>query len=179
MSVTPYFDFALPVDGQTPWGGLYRSMVSTIDSRLPYAAGTMYASDRADVTTIGTQGVWQKANVVTTFGPPCPCFTHTANRMTFVGPNGATSRRLTISVTASLSSAGNAQTLRVGVSKNGQDPEPWAFTAFRTGNPSVLASDSLTTLLDATGGDFFEVWVRNDTSTSDVTFVDLAVTLRD
>lgn len=175
MTTTPNHGIPLPADGQTPWGDDYRDGMTIVDSRLPRVGGSMFVEDNATPTVISATNTPTLATIPTQEGPPCPCVTHSPNRLTVNFQNGP--RLLLIVGSFVVSSGSNNQTLRVTVRKNGQ-PIPGAVAKVRKGAAADIGSGALAASVVAEAGDFFEVWVSNESSAADVTFSDMTLALR-
>lgn len=174
MTTTPRHNLPLPTDGQSPWGNDYRAAMTIIDTRLPAVGGSMYAEENTDATPIIAEGIAVKANLPTQEGPPCPCIEHSTNRLTAVFPNGP--RNLLLVATFVLTSSNN-QTIKVEVRKNGE-PIPGGATRVRKGVGASIGNGALAVSAMAATGDFFEIWVTNETSPANVTITDMTLALR-
>jgi hypothetical protein len=172
MPTTPDHGYELIPDGTTPWGSDYRSMVSSIDLRLPYATAQMYAVNNASATTVSVVDTWYKANVTTTAGLLSTGFTHTSNRLTYA-TSATSARRLLVTGNFHVI-ASNNQTVEVGLGLNGSDPAAAAVTVCRVGS-SGNENGAGVGLLDLEDGDYFEIYVRNRTGAANITLADISV----
>lgn len=172
MADTPDHGYELIVDGDTSWGAAYRSMVSDIDIRLPYATAQMYATGNTSATTVSAQNTWYKANVTTTAGLLSAGFTHTSNRLTYA-TSAAADRRVLVFGNFHVV-GGNNDSIEVGLGVNGANPEAAAVTHVRTPNTGE-ANGSGVGLLNLGNGDYLEIYLRNLTGTTDITLEDISV----
>lgn len=172
MATTPDHGYELIPDGATPWGDDYRTMVSSIDLRLPYATAQMYAFANSTATTVAQTNTWYKANVTTSPGLLSDGFTHTANRLTY--STSATSPRRVIVMGNFHVVDGNNSTVDIGLGLNGENPSSAAVTRVRTPNTGE-ASGAGVGLLDLSDGDYLELYVRNITAASNITLADISV----
>lgn len=172
MATTPDHGYELIPDGDTSWGADYRTMVTAIDLKLPYATAQMYATGNSTATTVSVVNTWYKANVTTTAGLLSSGFTHTANKLTYT-TTATSDRRVLVTGTFHVL-AGNNQTVEVGLGLNGATPDAAAVTVARVGTTGE-ESGSGVGLLDIGNGDYLELWVRNRTAATNITLADISV----
>jgi hypothetical protein len=126
--------------------------------------GFLQMQENATATTITTLGVAVKAAGITTNNEFTRGFTHSNNRLTFAG---VIEQLALISVTLTLS-AGNNERIGVYIAKNGVElPNSEVYTTTGTGGRSENVALQVPTLLS--NGDYFEVWVENESSTTNIT----------
>lgn len=144
-----------------------------ISKTLPlYAAYANYFDFESDLTTtITTAGEWVKLNTDTTSGFTRNGLTHTNNRITYSGP--ATVFQL-LGI-ASLTSSPNVQ-INIAFFKNGE-LWPCSEQDVTTGTGGRANNVTSSCLIELEEGDFVEVYVKNVTSTANVTLDNLNVTV--
>jgi len=164
-------------------GGTYLSGVDYTDNKTRFVnskgientaeIGNYYMTNNATVTTISTVDTPVKALGTTTANAINQKFTHTDNRLTYVG---ALIRDFQVTATISLTS-GNNKVIGVYVAKNGvviPSSEMYSTTS-GTGR-----SESLTcqTILELNEGDYVEIWIENSSTLDDITVEYLNVIIK-
>lgn len=172
MATTPDHGYELIVDGDTSWGADYRTMVSDIDLRLPYATAQMFAVANTSATTISLANTWYRANVTTTAGLLSEGFTHTANRLTYA-TSAASDRRVIVMGTFDLLGPNNT-VVQVGLGLGGSDPSTAAVTTIKIPNTGEIFGSGVG-LLDLGDGDYMEIYVRIPSGTGSLTVQNLSV----
>lgn len=132
--------------------------------------GHYYMVNNATATTIAVQSVYYKVAGTTTTGPYTEKFTITDNRATYVG-----SRVGFYKVTAvSALSSGNNNVILMSVFKNGVLSAS-SITASTTSPSGKSENTVCQDVVSLSTGDYVEIFVANDTSTTAVTVEDLSV----
>jgi hypothetical protein len=155
-------------------GGTYLSGVSYIDNKTRFVnskgidntaeIGNYYMTNNATVTTISTVDTPVKALGTTTANAINQKFTHTDNRLTYVG---ALIRDFQVTATVSLTS-GNNRVIGVYVAKNGvviSSSEMYSTTSGSGRSESVTCQ----TILELNENDYVEIWVENSSNSDDIT----------
>jgi hypothetical protein len=155
-------------------GGTYLSGVSYTDNKTRFVnskgidntaeIGNYYMTNNTTVTTISTINTPVKALGTTTANAINQKFTHTDNRLTYVG---ALIRDFQVTATVSLSS-GNNNVIGVYVAKNGaviSSSEMYSTTSSGGKAESITCQ----TILELNENDYVEIWVENNTATTDIT----------
>lgn len=129
-----------------------------------------YMNNNATATVISTIGTAVKVAGTTTGASISQRFTNTANRSTY---NGAIDRDFKISAVLSVES-GNNNVIGIYIAKNGTlltESEVYLTT-----NAGGRAEAGIAQVITAmTLNDYIEIWVENDTSTTDITVTDMNV----
>lgn len=136
--------------------------VSNIDNSADICQYSM--RNNAVATNVTTAGAVYKILGTTTNSSVTQKFTHTNNRATYVG---ALNRFFKVSATLSVIS-GNNNLIGIYIAKNGSvlpDSEVY-ITTNASGNAEGASVQVLTQLIE---NDFIEIWVENDSSTSNIT----------
>ena len=126
--------------------------------------GNYYMLNNATATTIASSGVAYKISGTTTANTINQKFSHSDNRLTYTG---GLIRDFQVSATASLTS-GNNNVIGLYVAKNGvviSSSEMYATTSSGGRAESIACQ----TILDMEENDYIEIWVENDSSTTDIT----------
>lgn len=161
-------------------GGTYTTGVGYSDNKALWAAnkGVLNSASIAHMTMGGnttatdivSQGVAVKVAGTTSSQAITQKFTHSNNRMTYVG---AISRSFRVTAVASFTS-GNANVIGTYIAKNGSlitNSETYA-----SANASGRAENVMVqTVVELAQNDYIELWVENDTSTVDVTVSDMSL----
>ena len=132
-----------------------------------------YMNGNATVTTVSSSGVAYKVAGTTINGALTSKFTHTNNRATYTG---SITRPFYVTATLSVES-GNNNVIGIYISKNGTiltDSEVY-ITTNAGGRAEAATVQTLTTLEDT---DYIEIFVENDTSTTNITVTDLNVIIQ-
>lgn len=155
-------------------GGTYLSGVSYTDNKTRFVnskgientaeIGNYYMTNNATATTISATNTPVKALGTTTANTINQKFTHTDNRLTYVG---ALIRDFQVTATVSLTS-GNNKVIGVYVAKNGTVITSSEMYSTTSGSGR---SESLTcqTILELNENDYVEIWVENSSTTDDIT----------
>jgi len=154
-------------------GGTYLSGVDYTDNKTRFVnskgientaeIGNYFMTNNATVTTIGAVDTPVKASGTTTANAINQKFTHTDNRLTYVG---ALIRDFQVTATVSLTS-GNNNLIGVYVAKNGTVIP--SSEMYSTSSGGKAESITCQTILELNENDYIEIWVENNTATSDIT----------
>lgn len=134
------------------------------------SSGHLYMQANATATVIAATGTPVKVAGTTTEGPSTVKFSHTDNRLTYTG---ALVRRFRVTAICSFSSGANNQ-VGTYVAKNGtviDDSETYA-TANTSGR---LENVVVQTIVDLEENDYVEIFVENNTSTTNITVEAMSV----
>lgn len=129
-----------------------------------------YMSNNATATTVSLTGTPYKVAGTTTGNSLTSKFTNTDNRATYVG---VVSRIFSVTAAMSLSS-GNNNKIGVYIAKNGtviSDSEIYV-TANASGR---VEGASVQVITELSTNDYIEIFVENDTATTDITVSDMSV----
>jgi hypothetical protein len=129
------------------------------------SVGNYYMSANATVTTITTIATPVKVLGTTTANAINQKFTHSNNRLTYVGE---LQKDFEIQAVASFTGGGQNKEIGLYVAKNGavlSDSEMYATT---DGN-NKAQSISIQTITELSNTDYIEIWVENNSDTTDVT----------
>ena len=149
---------------------LFVNNVGITNSR---AVAQYFMNGNATATSVASSGVAYKVAGTTTNGSITSKFTHTNNRQTYTG---SISKAFTITATLSVESGNNNQ-IGCYIAKNGSvltDSEIY-ITTNATGRAEGAAVQTVTDLTDT---DYIEIFVENDTGTTDITVTDLNVIIQ-
>jgi hypothetical protein len=174
MATTPIWNLPLPTDGQTPWGGDYRTALGIIDANGFQSRGSMFLEDGNVPTTVVEAGTFVKASAATVEGPPCFCFDHEPNRLTYVY---SVPRVLTVWATARLGHPSANAVMRAEVRKNGE-PIVGARATTQRGTVNTSGSVAIVANVAAVADDYFELWVTDAAGTQPITVIDFALAIR-
>jgi hypothetical protein len=134
--------------------------------------------NNATATTVGAgnQNVWFKAagTTIEGLGNSPKWTTAVTNRLTYTGSVDA---EFVITVVGSIFTTSNSVTLGVGIAENGAIQIESAVSV-RTATANVPFSFALQDIIQVSTGDFFEVFVRNETSTQNITLSDVNVIIQ-
>ena len=134
------------------------------------ALSSYYMNGNAVATTIAVIGTAVKAAGTTTSAAISQRFTNTDNRATY---DGAIQRDFKVTAVMSVQS-GNNNVIGIYIAKNGSLlPESEVYITTNAGGRAEAASCQV--LLAMVDADYIEIWVENDTSTTNVTMTDLNV----
>lgn len=140
--------------------------------------GHYYMQNNATATTIGAgqQNNWFKAGGTTIagIGNSPKWTTDVTNRLTYTG---SVTTDFIITVVGAVQSTANGVTVGVGVAENGAIQLESAITA-RTTTSGVPFAFSVQNVIQVATGDYFEVFVRNESGTQNVTLVDVNVIIQ-
>lgn len=140
--------------------------------------GHYYMQNNATATTIGAgnQNVWFKANGTTVvgLGNSPKWTTAVTNRLTYTG---TVSTEFVITVVGSVSTTANGVTIGVGIAENGSI-QAESSVSVRATTLGVPFSFALQDIIQVATGDYFEVFVRNETGTQNVTLSDVNVIIQ-
>lgn len=155
-------------------GGTYLSGVSYTDNKTRFVnskgientaeIGNYFMTNNATATTISIVDTPVKALGTTTANTINQKFTHTDNRLTYVG---ALIRDFQVTATVSLTS-GNNNLIGVYVAKNGTviaSSEMYSTTSSGGKAESITCQ----TILELNQNDYIEIWVENSTGITDIT----------
>ena len=155
-------------------GGTYLTGVSYTDNKTRFVnskgientaeIGNYYMTNNATATTIIATNTPVKASGTTTANTINQKFTHTDNRLTYVG---ALIRDFQVTATVSLSS-GNNNLIGVYVAKNGV-VIPSSEMYSTTSGSGRAESLTCQTILELNENDYVEIWVENSSNAGDIT----------
>ena len=138
--------------------------------------GHYYMQNNATATTGIVQNTYLKAAGTTVVGAGnSPKWTTaTTNRLTYAG---TITTEFIITVVGSVQSAANNSTIGVGVAENGTiiAESRVSIRAAVAGTPMPFATQDV---IQVATGDFFEIWVTNETGTQAITLTDLNVIIQ-
>lgn len=135
--------------------------------------GQYTMTGNATVTTISALSTPVKVAGTTTASAVNQKFTHTSNRLTYTG---AITRDFYVSATVTLSSGNNNQ-VGVYVTKNGLTLDE-SETYLTTNTGGRVENGMVQTLVELSENDYIEIFVENNTSTTNVTVQDLNTVIR-
>lgn len=138
--------------------------------------GHYYMQNNATATTVGTINTWVKAAGTTTvgLGNSPKWTTAVTNRLTYAG---SVTTEFVITVVGSVFSTAANLSLGVGIAENGAIQLESAVTV-RAPTASVPFAFSVQDIIQVTTGDYFEVFVRNESGTQTVTLSDVNVIIQ-
>jgi hypothetical protein len=114
-------------------------------------------------TSIATQSVWYKLQIVTTEGYKRDGFSHSSNRIT----NNGDTRIVKAEAIISLSS-GNNNVIHLAFYKNGDTLVPCSEQDITTSSGGRAGNISIQCLVEMENGDFIEIWTKNTSGTSNI-----------
>ena len=120
--------------------------------------------NNATATTISTSSTPVKVAGTTTANATSQKFTHTDNKDTY---NGALTRIFTCSAVASFTS-GNNKDISLYFAKNGVVDASSEMQATTDGN-GRSESIAIQTILELAENDYIEIWIENNSDTTDIT----------
>lgn len=128
--------------------------------------GQLYVSS-SSATTVGSSSTWYEAAGTFTLGASAKNYSKAANnRLQYDG----TPTQLSLVVAHfTLSCASSSQTLGVGVAKNGTVLTGADVRFYINATGTDTQSGCVVALTSAATGDYFGIWVRNDTGANNVT----------
>lgn len=137
--------------------------------------GHYYMQNNATATTVGAgqQNVWRKAagTTIVGIGNSPKWTTATTNRLTYAG---LVSADFVVTVVGAIATTTAGITLTVGIAENGTVQDESAVSV-RTVTANIPFSFSAQDVIQVANGDYFEVWVRNEGGTQNITLSDLNV----
>jgi len=140
--------------------------------------GHYYMQNNGTATTIGTgnQNVWIKAagTTVVGIGNSPKWTTAVTNRLTYAG---SVTTDFVITVVGSISSVTQNITLGVGIAENGTIQNE-AAVSVRCPTAAVPFAFSVQDVIQVATGDYFEVFVRNESGTNNCTLSDVNVIIQ-
>jgi hypothetical protein len=140
--------------------------------------GHYYMQNNATVTTIGAgnQNVWFKAagTTIVGLGNSPKWTTAVTNRLTYAG---SVTTEFVITIVGAISTTVSGATLGVGVAENGAIQLESAVSV-RTTTLNVPFSFSVQDIIQVSTGDYFEVFIRNETGTQNITLSDVNVIIQ-
>lgn len=155
-------------------GGTYTTGVDYLDNKVRWSDvkglvntaefGNYYMTNNAIVTPIAVSGTAYKILGTTTENAINQKFSHTDNRLTYTG---GLDRNFQVSATVSFTS-GNNKVIGLYISKNGSIVTSSEMYATTSGSGRA-ESIHVQTVLDLTANDYIELWIENDTDTTDIT----------
>lgn len=135
-----------------------------------YAVGHYTMQGNATATTIASTGTPVKVAGTTTVDSLTQKFAHTDNRLTYAG---SLDRLMKVTATLSLTSGNNNQ-IGIYIAKNGTEINT-SETYITANSSGRLENGAVQTISLCETGDYFEVWVENNTATTNITVEDLNV----
>lgn len=161
-------------------GGTYLSGVTSSDNKALFSncqgidnsadVAQYFMNGNATATVISSVGVEVKVAGTTTNGAATQKFTHSDNRATYVG---ALTRFFKVTATLSVSSGNNNQ-VGAYIAKNGTIiPESEIYGTTNSGGRAE--NIVIQTLVELTENDYIEIFVENETATTNITVTDLNV----
>ena len=155
-------------------GGTYTAGVTYLDNKVRWSDvkglintaefGNYFMTNNATITPIAVSGTAYKIEGTTTENAINQKFTHTNNRLTYTG---GLDRNFQISATVSFTS-GNNKVIGLYINKNGSLVNSSEMYATTSGSGRA-ESIHVQTVLELTANDYIELWVENDTDTTDIT----------
>jgi len=122
--------------------------------------GHYYMQNNATTTATTTQNLWVKAAGTTVVGiGNSPKWTHTTNRLTYAG---TIATEFIVTVVGSLQNTVN-HTITVGISENGATPAVETQISVRLSTVNTPFPFASQDIVQVASGDFFEIWLRNET----------------
>ena len=155
-------------------GGTYTTGVAYTDDKARFVGvrgvsnsaeiGAYYMIGNATATTISTISTPVKIAGTTTLNTVSQKFTHADNKITY---DGALTRIFKISVTTSFT-GGNNKDISVFIAKNGT-VDPTSEMLSTTDGSGRAESITTQTIIEMSATDYIEVWIENNSDTSNVT----------
>ena len=155
-------------------GGTYTTGVAYTDDKARFVGvrgvsnsaeiGAYYMIGNATATTISTISTPVKIAGTTTLNTVSQKFTHANNKITY---DGALTRIFKISVTTSFT-GGNNKDISVFIAKNGT-VDPTSEMLSTTDGSGRAESITTQTIIEMSETDYIEVWIENNSDTSNVT----------
>ena len=138
--------------------------------------GHYYMQDNTTTTPTTTTGLWVKANGTTTEGVGnSPKWTTAVdNRLTYVG---SVSTDFVMTVVGSVRSSSQNVTLGVGIAENGT-VQAEAVVSVRIPNANQPFAFSLQDVISVSSGNYYEVFLRNETGTNATVLNDVNVIIQ-
>ena len=138
--------------------------------------GHYYMQNNATATTVSAANTYFKANGTTTvgIGNSPKWTTATTNRLTYAG---TVATDFVITVVGSLSTASVNITVSVAIAESGVIQAESSIT-LRTTTAAIPYPFALQDLIQVATGKYYEVWVRNDTSATNITLSDVNVIIQ-
>jgi hypothetical protein len=140
--------------------------------------GHYYMQNNATVTTVGAgqQNIWRKAagTTIEGLGNSPKWTTAVTNRLTYTG---SVTTEFVITVVGSVFSTANGVTIGVGIAENGTIQNESAVSV-RTTTLNQPFSFALQDIIQVANGDYFEVFVRNETGIQNITLSDVNVIIQ-
>lgn len=155
-------------------GGTYTTGVDYLDNKVRWSDvrglvntaefGNYYMTNNATITPIAVSGTAYKILGTTTENAINQKFTHSNNRLTYTG---GLDRNFQVSATVSFTS-GNNKVIGLYIAKNGSIVTSSEMYATTSGSGRA-ESIHVQTVLELTANDYIELWIENDTDTTDIT----------
>lgn len=133
--------------------------------------GSLFMEDNATITTIAGADTYTKAAGTTTAGSILARFTHSDNRLTHIGQ---IERIFLVTINISTEDAAN-DNVAVRVAVNGTPVNP--RTSVSHNNAGDASPYSVTSVVSLGENDYIEAFIANLTDASDITAVDLSMTV--
>ncbi|MCP4307698.1 MAG: hypothetical protein GY788_23055 [bacterium] len=132
---------------------------------MKQSEGGCYIS-ASDTTSIGSSDEWTLVAGTTT-QTSLYRFTHNgANRLTYIGSPDV---HCHVTATMGMTASGNSKIFEFGIAKNGSINEPSVIPR-KIGNGADVGAAAVATDVTLTTGDYVELYVRNTTDSTNVTF---------
>jgi hypothetical protein len=140
--------------------------------------GQYYMQNNATATVVGTgqQNIWKKAagTTVVGLGNSPKWDTSVTNRLTYTG---SITTEFVITIVGAIASATANITLSIGIAENGVIQNESAISV-RCPTASQPFPFSAQDIIQVSTGDYFEVWVRNEGGTNNLTLSDVNVIIQ-
>jgi len=131
------------------------------DDKPAYINAFMFGT--SSTTVIGTQSEFQKLEAVTTQGFSRNGLVHTSNRITNSGVSKVFKGEAILSI-----SSGNNNEIHLAFYKNGSTKIPCSEQEVTTDSGGRLNAIPIQCLVELNTNDYVEIWVMNDSGTTDV-----------
>jgi hypothetical protein len=138
--------------------------------------GHYYMQNNATTTGIVTQNVFVKAPGTTIEGiGNSPKWSHSNNRLAYTGTINS---EFIITVSGSLITNTTNNTIGVGISKNGAQPDVESRVSVRCAQISTAYPFQLQDVIQVAFSNYFEIWLANENGTNAITLSDVNVIIQ-
>jgi hypothetical protein len=139
--------------------------------------GHYYMQNNATATATLVAGTFVKApgTTIAGIGNSPKWTTATTNRLTYAG---SVATDFIVTVVGSVIANTTISTLSVGISENGAQPAVESRVSVRCPTVSFPFAFSLQDVVQVTNGDFFEIWIANETGTTTAVLQDVNVIIQ-
>jgi hypothetical protein len=139
--------------------------------------GHYYMQNNATATATLVAGTFVKApgTTIAGIGNSPKWTTATTNRLTYAG---SVATDFIVTVVGSVIANTTISTLAVGISENGAQPAVESRVSVRCPTVSFPFAFSLQDVVQVTNGDFFEIWIANETGTTTAVLQDVNVIIQ-